>query len=457
MSNNKMSAGQEGSLESFGYKQELNRTLGLWPVVLFGAAYMAPCTIFSYYGLIGTQTHGMVSMCYLIATIAMLFTALSYRQMVKAFPIAGSVYNYVAHSMKIEVGFMAGWAILLDYILLPMINYIIAANFIPILFPMVPRWVQIVVLIAVVTLVNLIGVKVLSTVDNILVLFQLVFVIVAVIFAIKVIITKDYTVDINGLLDVSQFDTVGMNGLIGGAAILCLCFLGFDSVTTLAEETKNPGRTIGNALILLVVIVGGYFVISTYIFQTSFPKGWKIMSPDNGAYDLLGHIAPPIMGTLLVICMIAACVACAISSQAACARILYGMGRDGQLPKFFAHVSKKHQVPDYGIIIIGAISLVAIGLDLDVASTMINFGALLGFSMVSLSVIVWYWGRQKERGFKAFITYLLCPCIGMAICLYLWGNLGKTAMIIGFIWLAIGAVCMLVAKKKGNKLEMHQE
>ncbi|MEA4922002.1 MAG: APC family permease [Eubacteriaceae bacterium] len=449
--------GKGNNLEQFGYKQELNRTLGLGAVVLFGAAYMAPCTIFSYFGLIGTNTHGMVSMAYLIATVAMFFTALSYRQMVKAFPIAGSVYNYVSHSLKTEVGFMAGWAILLDYILLPMINYIIAANFIPILFPGIPRWVQIVILIAAVTIVNLIGVRVLSTVDNILVIFQVAFVVVALIYAIKVIATNDYSVDINGLMNVSELSNVGVSGLIGGAAILCLCFLGFDSVTTLAEEAKNPSKTIGNALILLVCLVGGYFVISTFIFQTSFPDGWKIMDADNGAYQLLGHIAPSWMASLLVIVMIAACLACAISSQAACARILYGMGRDRQLPKFFAHVSKRNKVPAYGIILIGVISLAAIFLDLDLASTMINFGALLGFSMVSVSVIAWYWVRKKERGGRAVLNYLVFPILGICICMYLWVNLGKLAMIIGFCWLLIGFIVMLIAKKRGTSLEMKKE
>lgn len=450
-----ITAAPDNSLESFGYKQELNRSLGLGAVLLFGMAYMAPCTIFSYFGLIGTSTHGMVSMSYLIATLAMFFTALSYRQMVKAFPIAGSVYNYTAKSMKQEIGFMSGWAIMLDYILLPMINYIIACNFIPILFPSIPRWLCIVILIAAVTLINLVGVKFLSAVDNVLVIFQFVFVLVAIVFALKLIFSEGYSlIDVNGLMDVSQFDEVGMSGLIGGAAILCLCFLGFDSVTTLAEETRDPGKTVGSALILLVVIVGGYFVLSTYIFQIAYPKGWMEMDPDNGAYDLLGHIAPQWMATLIVIVMIAACLACAVSSQAACARILYGMGRDRQLPKLFAHVSKKNQVPDYGIIAIGIISLVAIILDLDLASTMINFGALLGFSMVSVSVIAWYWVKQKKRdSFGCVINYLICPIIGICICMYLWVNLGTLAMIIGFSWLVIGLICMVVAKKRGVSLD----
>lgn len=323
---------------------------------------------------------------------------------------------------------------MLDYILLPMINYIICCNFVPIILPGVPRWLCIIILIAAVTLINLVGVKFLSTVDNVLVIFQFAFVLVAIIFALKLIGSESLALfDINGLMNVSEFDEVGMGGLFSATAILCLCFLGFDSVTTLAEEAKDSGKTVGSALILLVCIVGGYFVVSTYIFQIAYPEGWTEMDPDNGADDLLGHIAPQWMATLLVICIIAACLASAISSQAGCARILYGMGRDRQLPKFFAHVSKKNQVPDYALIIIGAVSLLAIILDLGLASTMINFGALRGFSMVSVSVIAWYWVKGQRRGPGAVLNFLIFPICGIVVCMYLWLNLGKAAIIIGFI------------------------
>ncbi len=109
-------------LEKFHYKQELNRVMKLPSVVFFGVAYMAPITIFSTYGLVCNMTHGMLALTYTVATLAMMFTAMSYRHMVKAYPIAGSVYAYTQRSLNPHVGFMAGWGILLDYILLPYVQ-----------------------------------------------------------------------------------------------------------------------------------------------------------------------------------------------------------------------------------------------------------------------------------------------------------------------------------------------
>ena len=453
--NIKASAG-DVTLESFGYEQELNRVLGLPAVCLFGFAYLAPCTIFSYFGLINGSTHGMMSFAYFIATVAMLFTALSYRQMVKAYPIAGSVYNYTSRSINPSVGFLSGWVILLDYILLPMINYIIAAGFIPLILPGIPVWLDMIILIVIVTVVNLVGVKVMSTFDNIFIVIQFAFVLTAIVFAVKVIGQHDYSIlDINGFINISEWSNVGLNGVVSGAAVLCLCFLGFDSVTTLAEEAKDPAKTVGRALLIITLCAGGLFVISTYLFQIAWPEGWRELDPDNGSYQLIGYLAGEFMATLLCWIMIIACLASAISSQASCARILYSMGRDHQLPnKVFGHVSKKYKVPDYNIIFIGIVSLLSIWISLDVGSTMINFGALLGFTMVNVSVFAHYWVREKNRGPAAVIKFIILPLCGVCVCMYLWANLGFWALVIGFIWLAIGVVVLVINKKKGNSLQL---
>ena len=453
--NIKASAGDD-TLESFGYEQELNRVLGLPAVCLFGFAYLAPCTIFTYFGLINGSTHGMMSFAYFIATVAMLFTALSYRQMVKAYPIAGSVYNYTSRSINPSVGFLSGWVILLDYILLPMINYIIAAGFIPLILPGIPVWLDMVILIVIVTVVNLVGVKVMSTFDNIFIVIQFAFVLTAIVFAVKVIGQHDYSIlDINGFINISEWSNVGLNGVVSGAAVLCLCFLGFDSVTTLAEEAKDPAKTVGRALLIITLCAGGLFVISTYLFQIAWPEGWRELDPDNGSYQLIGYLAGEFMATLLCWIMIIACLASAISSQASCARILYSMGRDHQLPnKVFGHVSKKYKVPDYNIIFIGIVSLLSIWISLDVGSTMINFGALLGFTMVNVSVFAHYWVREKNRGPAAVIKFIILPLCGVCVCMYLWANLGFWALVIGFIWLAIGVVVLVINKKKGNSLQL---
>jgi amino acid transporter len=115
------------ALESFGYHQELKRSLGLRDLIIYGLVFMVPIAPFAIFGTVFNSSKGMVPLTYLIGMVAMIFTALSYREMSRAFPIAGSVYSYVSHGINSSVGFFAGWAILLDYLLVPTLLYVVGA------------------------------------------------------------------------------------------------------------------------------------------------------------------------------------------------------------------------------------------------------------------------------------------------------------------------------------------
>lgn len=440
------------SLEQFGYKQELKRTLNLPKVVLFGLAYLAPCTIFSTYGLVNASTHGMLALAYVAATVGMLFTAFSYKRMVGAFPIAGSVYTYVSKSISPHLGFLSGWAILLDYILLPMINFLICGLYFPLLVP-VPSWTVTLGLIIICTFIVAKGIGLTSLIDNIGVIWQAVFLFAVIICAIALICRTDgLSFSASGLYNSTEWSNVGMAGILGGSSVLCLSFLGFDSVTTLSEETLNPTKTIGNALIIICLVAGGVFVLASLVFQSAWPTAWvDIADPDTGAFDLIGYVGGTFMASLFCATAILGCGASAIASMTSAARILYGMGRDGILPtKFFGHVGKKSKVPDYNTYLIGIISLSALLLNLDLGTSLINFGALLGFTLVNVSVIVFYFIKKKERNGSAIIKYLILPIIGGIICMSIWLNLDARSLTLGGCWLAVGFVYLLI-KTKGFK------
>ena len=106
-------------LGKYGYEQSLNRVLKLKSLVFYGFAYMMPLTIFTSYGIVQQATHGMLALAYVICTIAMTFTGISYMRMVKVYPMAGSVYSYAQRSINPHIGFLGGWAILMDYLLMP--------------------------------------------------------------------------------------------------------------------------------------------------------------------------------------------------------------------------------------------------------------------------------------------------------------------------------------------------
>jgi len=454
-----MSENASTNLNSFGYEQSLKRVMPLSSLILFGLAYMAPGTIFGTYGLVTSMTHGMLALTYVIAMVAMLFTALSYNKMVKAFPVAGSAYSYVQRSINPHVGFLAGWTILMDYLLIPMLNYIIASIFLQAVFPSVPVWVWIFGGIVIVTLINYFGIQVTAWANNTLVILQFVFIIALLIFVFKWIGAGNGAAtffDWSAIYNAVEFNQQGMgwNMIFTGASILALSFLGFDAVTTVVEEAIDPEKNVGKAIIIICIGAGTMFTLLAYFFQLAWPTGWnEFTNADTGAYELIVKVAGSIMGYIFTAITVIGTMASAIASQSSASRILFGMGRDGVLPKkFFAHVHPTRKTPSNNIFLIGFISLVAIFLNLGTAVSMVNFGALAGFTLVNLSVIFHYYIRHKKRTVAGFIEYLILPLIGASVCFYIWLSLASNAKILGFIWVAIGFVYLAITTNFFRKL-----
>lgn len=448
-----------GDLNRFNYEQQLNRVMTLPSVVFFGVAYMAPITIFTTYGLVSGMTHGMLSLTYTIATLAMMFTAMSYRHMVKAYPIAGSVYTYTQRSLNPHIGFMGGWGILLDYILLPMFNYVAVGLYMSILIPQVSVKVWIAIFIVIVGIVNLFGMNFTKIFNNTLIMIQLVFLVAMIIFSLKWIFSGEgmgTIFDTTAYFNAKEFASpeVGWAGIFAGASILCMSFLGFDSVTTIAEETINPEKTIGRALLIVCFAAGGTFIVTSYIMQCAWPEGWfSFENPDTGAYEYMEHVLGYVVAMIFSAMMVIGATASAVASSASAVRILFGMGRDGLLPKkVFGYVNKKTKIPSINVIIVSVISLSALILDLSAAASLVNFGALLGFVLVNISVIAHYFVRGKKRNGVDIIKYLICPIIGAVVCALIWLSLDSLSKILGFIWLAIGLALLAITTKGFRQL-----
>jgi len=133
------------------------KTIGLRSAVLFGLAYMAPIIVLGIFGVIAQKSNGGGAGSYLFATVAMLFTALSYGLMARHFPVAGSAYTYVRKSLDSRLGFVVGWAILLDYLFLPLVIWLIGGAYLKGQFPGMPFWVWIVGFIVITSALNVIG------------------------------------------------------------------------------------------------------------------------------------------------------------------------------------------------------------------------------------------------------------------------------------------------------------
>src|SRR5580658_4453657 len=412
-------------VEAFGYKQELKRSLGLFDLLVYGLVFIVPIAPFAVFGIVFNASKGMVPLVYLVGLVAMLFTALSYRAMSAAFPVAGSVYTYAARSIGPEAGFIAGWAILLDYLLIPTLTYVVCAIALAAVVPGVPKFVWVIALLSFSTIINYFGIEATARMNLVLLVLQLV--ILAVLVGVGLVALSH---GVNGAhLSILPFynPAVMSSSIIFGALSLAvLSFLGFDAISTLSEEAKGGSLAIGRATILSLLLSAILFIAQTYLFslfalnRTSFPPG-------DATDAALYNIALTIGGRTLefavtVLGVLFSGIAGAMTAQAATARLLFSMARDGKLPRFLAHVNPHRKVPDRAIFAVAAVTLV-LGIflvdKLELLTSMVSFGALVGFLLLHVSVMAWFLWRKGSRD---WLRHLVLPSIGLAVIAYVLIN-----------------------------------
>jgi amino acid transporter len=417
----------------------LERVLGLPALVLFGLAYMVPLTVFTTYGVVTDSTAGHLPAAYVLTLAAMLFTAYSYGRMVAAHPFAGSAYTYTQRSFGGHAGFLVGWALLLDYIFLPMINYLVMGIYLHAQFPSVPQWVWIVSSIALVTGLNVVGIRLVTRMNLVLVAFQVVFIAVFVIAALRSIADGAPS-----LTEPFFGGSPELSALFAGAAILCLSFLGFDAISTLSEETRHPRRTIPRAIMLATVLGGVMFIGISYVAHLAFPDFTAFTDVDSAALDVMKHVGGGVLASFFTAAYIAGCFASAMASQASVARILYAMGRDGVLPRpVFGRLSARFHTPVLAVLVVGAVACVALVISLELAAAMISFGALVAFSFVNLSVVKHYVIDLGRRTAADIVRYAVLPGIGVLLTAWLWTSLSATTFKVGGLWVAVGVAYLL--------------
>ena len=436
--------------------RELKRVLKLPMLVCQGLAYLCPACVLLYYGIINQLTNGHFPLTLIVAGIAMTLTALSYSKMCRKYPVAGSVYSYVSKSIGPRLGFAAGWTMMLDYFLLPMACYLSLGLYLNILVPAVPIWAWIIIGVIFVALCNYVGVTMAGFMNTINVVAPILGLLVTIIVIIVFVAKGNGAGTLLFPEALYNPETFQINTLMTGAAIMAIVFVGFDSVTTYAEETIEPEKNMPRAVVIICVGAAIEFFICAYIMNCGWP--WAdaasvIQNPDTAITEYNEHIGIAWMNFIFIIINTLASIGCCIAGQGATARILLGMGRDGFIPrKFFGYVHPKFKTPSRNILLSAVVGLTAIFFQdsLTNAMSLVSFGAIMGFILTNMSVIARFWVRDKERSGAAVIKYLIIPAIAAAICIYLWFSLTATAKIVGFSWLALGVI-FLAIKTKGFK------
>ncbi|MCS3430515.1 APC family permease [Klebsiella sp. BIGb0407] len=437
----------------------LKKTLTLLPVVMIGLAYMQPMTLFDTFGIVSGLTDGHVPMAYAFALIAILFTALSYGKLVRRFPSAGSAYTYAQKSFNPLVGFMVGWSSLLDYLFMPMINILLAKIYFEALVPGIPSWIFVIVLVGFMTVSNLRSVKTVANFNGTIVVMQLALIAVIIGMVIYGVAGGEGQATLSSSKPFWS-ENAHLVPLVTGATILCFSFTGFDSISTLSEETKNAERVIPLAIFLTAIIGGTIFIASTYFLQLYFPDISRFTDPEASQPEIMFFVAGKAFQVGALIFSTVTVLASGMAAHMGVSRLMYVMGRDGVFPnRFFGYIHPVWRTPAFNVILVGAVALLAIDFDLVTATALINFGALVAFTFVNLSVISQFWIREKRnKTLKDHFQYLILPMMGALTVGALWINLEQSSMILGLIWAAIGFVYVAcVTKSFRNPVPQYSE
>ena len=408
------------------------RHLSLTGLVLFGVAYMAPLIVLGTFGVVAQASHGATAGSYLLALAAMLFTAASYGRMAGLFPVAGSAYTYVSQAMDHRLGFMVGWAVALDYVFIPMVVWLIGAAFLHDGFPSVPVPLFVLAFIVGTTAINWVGIRVAKSTTAVLIGLQVVVIVLFVGLAVAFVMAGHGS----GGLNAQPFANLhsGLLPIAAGAAIAAYSYLGFDAVTTLAEETHDARRVVPIAIWLTALIGGALFVIVSYATQLAHP-GYAFANPDAAANEIAGMIGGQVFKGVFLAGMVVTQIAGGIATQAAGARLIFAMARDGVLPRrLLGQLHPRFQTPTAAVLLTGVVGLLALWLDVDSATSLINFGAFTAFTAVNISVIA----IAVKGARKGVLGWYLAPLIGACVDAWLLTQLERPALILGGCWLVLG-------------------
>ena len=199
----------------------------------------------------------------------------------------------------------------------------------------------------------------------------------------------------------------------------------------------------------------------SYFAHNVWPDYTTFTDPDSASHEIITFVGGKALASLFLAVYAVTVFGSAMSSQASASRVLFAMGRDGQLPKFFGKLHSKYKTPINNILLISAISLLSLVLSLTLVASFINFGAFIAFISVNIAVIAHYFAKKKERSVKGAILYLILPAIGAALDVWLLFNLDIHSKVLGSIWFAIGFVYLIFLtkgfKQRPPALHLHFE
>lgn len=429
----------------------LRRTLGLWDLILYGMIVIQPTAPMPVYGIMSQRAHGHAVTTVLLAMIAMLFTAISYGRMARAYPSAGSAFTYVGSEIHPALGYVTGWSMAMDYMLNPIVCTILCSKFALNFVPEIPYPVFVITFLALFTGLNLFGIRTSARINDTLAAAMGIVIVVFLAAAVRYVLKAPHEGFPFFTRPFYDPQTFSIRAVLGGTSLAVLTYIGFDGISTLSEEAENPKRNILLATVLVCLITGLLASVEVYAAQLVWPTSQPFPDVDTAYVSVAGRAAGHWLFSLINVTLLVATVGSGMGSQLGAARLLYGMGRGNAIPKaFFGAIEPKRQIPRNNVLFVGIFALLGTAfLNFERAAELLNFGALLAFMGVNAASFTRYYLRERRRD----LSNLLVPVLGFIVCLLLWLNLSKPAKIAGVIWMVLG-IAYGAIRTRGFKAEL---
>jgi putrescine importer len=445
-----MNVNESGEIQ---YKEtpHLKRALGLWDLVFYGIIVITITAPLPIFGIISVEAKGHVVTSILLAMLAMLFTAISYGRMASVFPMAGSAFSYVGRSIGTFFGFLTGWGMVMDYMLNPILCSIWSSKALMNIFPQLPYAVCAIFFVMLFTSLNLLGIKSNARNNKILVITLTIVILIFFIYAIRYLLHLPELTPSQLTRPFYDPQTFSLPIVLTGTSIAALTYIGFDGISTLSEEVKNPRRNILLATVLTCFFTGIFAALEVYISQLVWGQWGNFPDTDTAFVFVAKKAGGNTLFHLINISMLFSVMGAGIGSMLGAARLLYGMGREDALPKkFFGVIEPKRSIPRNNVLFICTTTLIGVFvLNFQLAAEMLNFGAFIAFMGVNMSVFIHFFIKEKSRRFINIVP----PLIGFFFCFLIWYNLRIQAQIAGSIWILTGLIVGFI-KTKGFRKTM---
>ncbi len=451
-----------GALESGA---ALPRSLSLFSLTCFGVGSTIGAGIFVLTGTVAAEHAGpAVLVSFVLASFACALAGLCYAEFAGMVPVAGSAYTYAYATLGELVAWIIGWCLILEYLFASALVAIgwsgyavsMAADFGLALSPAFTQAplnvtaagvtftgavinLPAVAVVVLCTGLLLAGTRASARVNDIIVVAKVAVILVVGIAGLSYANGNHWSPMIPP--NTGDFGDFGISGGVTGAAIVFYAYVGFDAVSTMAQETHNPRRNVPLALVAsLAIYTALYVLVALMITGLADYRSLNVPDPVYVAIAQAGPAlawAKPLIGAVVVIGLISALLVTVLGQV----RIFYAMARDGLLPKLFMAVHPRWRTPHLGTLVTGISTTVIAGLfPLQLLGEVISIGTLLAFAIFCLGVIVL---RQRRpdlpRPFRV-PGYPWVPLAGIVICIALMASLPRDTWLRLVIWLALGFV-----------------